>query len=422
MQAYRIKAVPGSELGTPAALSNPPPVPDKPSIAVLPFTNMSGDPEQDYFADGVVEEVIAALSRIRTLFVVARNSSFSYRGSPKDIRQIARELGVRYMLVGSVRKSGPRVRVTAELIDGSDGGHIWADRYDGGIDDIFDLQDRLTEAIVGAILPNIRATEIERARRKRPDSLDAYDCVMRAMPAVWLNEPETALQALELLERAMSLDPNYALAKSLASWCYSQQVTYLRSPDPQRTRERAIALAEEAARLDSDDPLVLTTLAAAYTLARRLDRAAPLMEKALRLDPNSAWAWQRSGWLHMYEGRAEIAIEHFNRGLRISPFDPINFNSYIGIGAAHFLARRYDEAVEWVSKGIRERPSAVWAHRTLAAALAQAGRLGEAREAAAVLLEAYPDFTIAKHRQSIPANEDYMTRHVEGLRMVGLPE
>ena len=246
------------------------PLPSKPSIAVLPFTNMSGDPEQEYLADGMVEEITAALSRIRSLFVIARNSGLSYKGTTKDVRQIAQELGVRYVLVGSVRKSGSRVRVTAELVDGSDGGHIWADRYDSQVEDIFDLQDRLTEAIIGAILPNIRATEIERARRKRPDSLDAYDCVMKAMPTVWSNDPETATQALELLERAMALDPDYALAKSMASWCHAQQAMYLRSSDPQRDRERALALAEEAARLDSNDPLVLTTLSAAYTLVWKL--------------------------------------------------------------------------------------------------------------------------------------------------------
>ena len=366
------------------------PLPDKPSLAVLPFTNLSGDPEQEYFADGMVEEITAALSRVRFLFVIARNSSLSYKGSGKDVRQVARELGVQYLLLGSVRKSGGRLRVTAELIDGSDGGHLWADRYDSGLEDIFDVQDRLTEAIVGAILPNLRATEIERARRKRPESLGAYDCVMRAMPAVWAHDPEMAVEALELLERAMSLDPNYALAKSLASWCHAQQVIYLRSSDPQRERDQALALAEAAARLDSNDPLVLTILSAAYTLSKRLDRALALIEKALRLDPNSAWAWQRSGWVRVHEGPAELAIEHFERGLRISPFDPINFNSYLGIGVAHFTAERYGEAVEWLRKGIEERPSAVWAYRLLAPAYALAGQLEEARRTAARIAHSVP--------------------------------
>lgn len=398
------------------------PLPNKPSIAVLPFTNMSGDPEQEYLADGMVEEITAALSRIRLLFVIARNSSLSYKGTKKDVRQIAQELGVRYVLVGSVRKSGPRVRVTAELVDGSDGGHIWADRYDSHVEDIFDLQDRLTEAIIGAILPNIRATEIERARRKRPDSLDAYDCVMKAMPTVWSNDPETATQALELLERAMAIAPDYALAKSMASWCHAQQVMYLRSSDPQRDRDRALSLAEEAARLDSNDPLVLTTLSAAYTLAGSLDRASTLIERALRLDPNSAWAWQRSGWIHAYKAEPELALDHFEHGLRISPFDPINFNSYIGMGVAHFAAARYEDAIEWLKKGLQERPSAVWAYRLLAPAYAQAGWMEDARRSANRLLQSYPDFTIARHYQNVIFHTDYMSRIIEGLRKAGVPE
>jgi adenylate cyclase len=315
------------------------------------------------------------------------------------------------------------VRVTAELVHGSDASHLWADRFEGEIEDIFDLQDRLTEAIVGAIQPSIRSSEIERARRKRPESLDAYDCVMRALPAVWSSDPATATQALELLERASALDPSYALAKSLASWCYAQQVMYLGSSDPPRDRERALALAEEAARLDSDDPLVLTTLSAAYTLVRKLDRAATLLDKALRLDPNSAWAWQRSGWLHVYKDQAEVALEHFQRGLRISPFDPINFNSYIGMGAVHFAGARYDDAVTWIEKGIQERPSAAWAYRLLTSAYALAGRLEDARRAASLLLQNYPDFTITRHVQNLVASSPrYMSRHIEGLRMAGVPE
>jgi adenylate cyclase len=398
------------------------PLPEKPSIAVLPFANLSNDRDQDFFSDGIVEEIIAALSRFRTLFVIARNSTFAYRGAAKDVRHIARELGVRYILEGSVRRSGRRVRVATELIDGADGSHIWADRFDSEADDIFDLQDRLTEAIVGAIQPSIRSSEIERAKRKRPDSLDAYDCVMRAMPTVWSHDPELALQALEHLERAMSLDPNYALAKSLASWCHAQQVIYLRSSDPSRDRELALTLAEQAARLDSNDPLVLTTLSAAYTLSGRLDRAATLIERALQLDPNSAWAWQRSGWIHVYKAQPELALDHFGRGLRISPFDPINFNSYIGTGMAHFAAGRYEDAIEWIEKGILERPSAIWAHRLLAPAYAQAGRLADARRSATRLLKSYPDFTIARHYQNFVSHSPYMNRIIEGLRLAGIPE
>ena len=205
-------------------------LPDKPSIAVLPFTNMSGDPEQDYFADGMVEEIIAALSRFRSLFVIARNSTFTYKGKAVDVRQVSRDLGVRYVLEGSVRKAGNRLRIIAQLIDASTGNHIWSERYDGDLADIFDLQDRVTEAIVGAIEPTITLSEIERAKRKRPDSLDAYDCVMRALPTVWSHDAEAIAEGLRLAEQAMVLDPTYALPKALAAWCYAQRVTYMRTP------------------------------------------------------------------------------------------------------------------------------------------------------------------------------------------------
>ena len=383
---------------------------------------MSGDPEQEYFADGIVEELISALSRVRSFFVIARNSSFTYKGRAVDVRVVGRELGVRYILEGSVRKGGNRIRITAQLLDATDGSHLWADHYDGELTDIFDLQDRITESIVGAIEPSIRSSEIERARRKRPDSLDAYDLVMRALPTVWSNDPEGAAQGLSLLERAIKLDPTYPLALALASWCHAQQVIYLRSRDSASDREKALDLAQRAARLDSNDPLVLTALSAAYTLVRKLDMAGPFLEKALLIDPNSAWAWQRSGWLNMYLGHSEAAIEHFERSLRLSPIDPINFNSCVGIGAAHVDAGRYDEAVKWIEKGLRERPDAVWAYRQLAAAYANAGRLQEARDAVATLLRTYPNVTISQLLALLPASPDYLSRYAEGLRKAGLPE
>ena len=297
-----------------------------------------------------------------------------------------------------------------------------ADRYDGELTHIFDLQDRITERIVGAIEPSIRSSEVERARRKRPDSLDAYDFVTRALPTVWSNEPDGAVKGLSLLEQAIKLDPTYPLALALASWCLTQQVIYLRSRDVASDREKALELARQAARLDSDDPLVLTALSAAYMLVRELDLAAPFLEKALLIDPNSAWAWQRSGWLHTYRSRSKTAIEHFERSLRLSPLDPINFNSYIGIGAAHAHAGRYEEAVTWIEKGLRERPDAVWAYRTLASAYANAGRLKEAREAATTLLRTYPNVTISQLLELFPSNPGYIPRYVEGLRKAGLPE
>src|SRR5262249_17509004 len=293
-----------------------------------------------------------------------------YKGKAIDVRQVGRELGVRYVLEGSVRKSGSRVRIAGQLIDATTGAHLWADRFDGALDDIFDLQDQVTTSVVGAIEPRLRQVEIEHAKCKRPESLDAYDCVMRAMPAVWSLDADERAEALALLERAMQIDPRYALAKALAAWCHAQNMCYHGALVPLQERSEAIRLAEAAARLDSDDPLVLTVLGAAYTLCAQLSLASPLIEKALLLNPNSAWSWQRSGWLNQCLERYDMSIEHFERSIRISPLDPFNFNAFIGIGASHFGAARYEECARWVQKGISARPSATFAYRILAPALA----------------------------------------------------
>jgi adenylate cyclase len=398
------------------------PLPDKPSIAVLPFTNMSGDPEQDYFADGIVEEIIAALSRFRSLFVIARNSTFTYKGKAVDVRQISRELGVRYVLEGSVRKGGNRLRIIAQLIDAATGNHIWSERYDGELADIFDLQDRVTEAIVGAIEPTITLSEIERAKRKRPDSLDAYDCVMRALPAVWSEDAETTAEGIRLTEQAAALDPAYALPKAIAAWCYAQRVTYMRTSRPAEDRAKAIKLAQEAASLDSSDPLVLTVLSGAYALIEKFDLGLAAIEKALVLDPNSAWAWLRSGWANHYVSNPDKAIEHFQRSMRLSPLDPMHFNALVGIGGAYFSKGEYDEAARWIEQALREKPSATWAYRLLTTTYANAGRLGEAKRAAAKLLDAFPGLTVSRALDAVPGNPELLARYAHGLREAGLPE
>jgi adenylate cyclase len=232
---------------------------------------MSGDPDQEFFADGIVEEIIAALSRVRSFFVIARNSTFAYKGRAVDVHQVSREVGVRYVLEGSVRKAGNRLRIVAQLIDATNGRHVWADRYNGELADIFDLQDRVTEAIVGAIEPTITLSEIERAKRKRAENLDAYECAMRALPAVWSQDPEVTAEGLQLAERATALDRNYPLPKALAAWCYAQNVAYMRTPNFAEDRAKALRLAQEAASLDSNDPLVLTILSAAYAVAGQFD-------------------------------------------------------------------------------------------------------------------------------------------------------
>ena len=365
VRAYRISAGP-----VPASAQTRPKqaLPEKPSLAVLPFQNMSGDPEQEYFADGIVAELTAALSRVRDFFVIARNSAFSYKGRSVPLQLVSRELGVRYLIEGSVRKAGQRVRITAQLIDGASGNHLWADRYDGAVSDIFDLQDQITASIVGAIQPSVRSAEIERSRRKRPESLDAYDLVLRAYPNVWSLERTANAEALKLLYQAMAIEPVYPLAVSLAAWCHAQQVVYNWTAEPAKARTEGMRLAQSAAAESGEDPTILTVLAAAYSIVRSHNIAARLLERALALDLNSAWAWNRSGWLHAYLDKPDTSIDHFERALRLSPFDPMNFNAYIGIGGAHLVAGRCADAVLWIEKGLIDRPGATWAYRELTAA------------------------------------------------------
>src|ERR1051325_4092241 len=320
-------------------------VPQKPSIAVLPFANMSGDAAQEYFSEGISEDIITNLSRNRAFFVISRSTSFTYTGPAVDVGKIGRELGVRYVIEGSVRKAGNRVRLTAQLIDAPSGNHIWADRYEGVLADIFDLQDRITESVVGAIAPSIRSAEIERSRRKRPESLDAYDFVLRAYPSVWSLERSANAEALSLLGQAIAIEPGYPLALALAAWCHAQQSVYNWAPEPEAARAKAMRLAQAAAAASGDDPTVLTMLGAAHTIVGNHAAGARFLERALTLDPNSAWAWNRSGWLKSYLNDPETAIEHFERALRLSPFDPMNFNAFLGIGGAHFVAGRYAETV-----------------------------------------------------------------------------
>jgi adenylate cyclase len=398
------------------------PLPEKPSIAVLAFQNMSGDPEQEYFADGMVEEITAALCRVRDFFVIARNSAFSYKGRAVPMQQVSRELGVRYLIEGSVRKAGNHVRVTAQLIDGTSDTHLWADKYDGAITDIFDLQDRITASVVGAIQPSVRSAEIERSRRKRPESLDAYDLVLRAYPNVWSLERAANAEALKLLYQATAIEPDYSLALSLTAWCHAQQVVYNWAVEPASARTEALRLAQMAATTSGEDPTILTVLGAAYAIVHKHSVAARLLEKALALDPNSAWAWNRSGWLQTYLGNPDISIDHFERALRLSPFDPLNFNAYIGIGGAHFAAGRYDEAALWIEKGLIDRPGATWAYRELVAAYTLLGRDSDARAGLLRLINDYPDLTVSKVLSALVYPQPMLDRIAEGLRKAGMAE
>ena len=399
-----------------------PALPDKPSIVVLPFENISAEPGQDYLADGIVEAITAALSRIRSFFVIARNSAFTYKGRATNARDIGRELGVAYLIEGSVQKGGNRLRITVQLVETETGAHVWASRYDGTVDDIFDLQDRITEQLAGAIQPSIRIAEVERARRKRPQDLGAYDYTMQAMPHVWALEKDEAAKALDLLDKALAIDPDYPLALSLAGWCHGQRSVYNFVEDISGSQAKARSMAERAAELGGDDPIILAVLGAVHTFTRNLGTARILLERAVTLDPNAAWAWQRLGWVENYSERPRDAIAHFERALRLSPLDPINFNNYVGFGSSYELLGEYDKAVEMYRRGLHERPNTRWLYRHLAGALSGAGRTLEAKAALVELLRSYPDFNIAKFRQAMVFAHDAVDRMAENLRRIGVPE
>jgi adenylate cyclase len=401
------------------------PLPDKPSLAVLPFTNMSDDQEQEYFVDGIVDELISSLSRVRSLFVISRNSTFAYKRRVVAPAQVSRELGVQYVLSGAVRRAGGRIRIIVHLIDAVTGGQLWSDRVEGEAEDVFDLQDRITERVVGALQPLIRSVEIERSRRKRPESLDAYDLVMRALPCVWTMDREGNSEALGFLERAIANDPNYAFAIALGAWCHAQRIPHLWTDQPLDERRLALQMAKAAFRLDSDDPVVLTVLARVHNAANEFAAAGPLVEKALRIDPNSSWAWQASGFVKTYLDRADEGIKDFERSIRLSPLDPLNYQARIGIGIAHFWAGRYEPAAHAVSAAISERPSATWAWRIVAAAYANLDRMAEAEAAFQRLVAADPKATLtAVAAGSTPsaASPRYKAALIGGLRKLGMPE
>jgi adenylate cyclase len=423
VRAYRIRVEGAGGSGglAPAPRAAPPlALPDKPSIAVLPFDNMSKDPEQEFFADGVVESITATLSRIRSFFVIARNSAFLYKGKAIDVQRVGRELGVRYVLEGSVQKAGNRLRITVQLIDAASGAHVWADRFDGSVEDVFDLQDKITGQVAGALQPSIRLAEVERARRKRPQDLGAYDYTMRAMPQVWALEKEASTAALELLGQALSIDPAYPLALSLAGWCHAQRSVYNWAEDSDASKKEALRHAEKAAELGGDDPLILAVLGAVHTFVRNLGTARLLLERAVQLDPNAAWAWSRLGWVENYSDHPERAIENFQRALRLSPLDPMNFNNTVGIGSAHEISGRYDEAFALYRRAHQERPHANWLLRHTVACLAGADRMEEAAAELERLYRFYPGITISKFREAMVFSPATMERITANLRKAGM--
>jgi len=393
-----------------------------PSLAVLPFVNMSPDPDQDYFADGMVEDMTTALSRIRSFFVVARNSSFTFKGRKIPAQEVGRQLGVRYIVEGSVQRAGKRVRITAQLVDADTGHHIWADRYDGEMSDVFDLQDRLVTSVVGAMSPSMLEAEIERARLKRPDSLQAYDLVLRAYPGWRSLEDPAHEEAITLFHKALELEPDYARAIALAAWAHGQRFGRVMRGDLEDNRRKAIELANVSLTLAPNDPGVL--VAAAHALIHGaypedLDRCEVILGKALTLDPNSASAWQRLGFLHVARSRPAEAIKAFERAILLSPLDPSQAYSRWGIGDAHFIAGRFHEALKYHRQCQAERPLDPGSNRRVCALLALVGEIEEAGRMTRILLADHPHFALERIAQAKPFESPHIEVYLEALRLAG---
>jgi adenylate cyclase len=406
---------PTSETARPLSL------PDKPSIAVLPFQNMSGDPEQEYFADGMVEELITALSRFKWLFVISRNSSFTFKGKAVDIKDIGHRLGVRYVLEGSVRKASGKVRIGGQLIDALTGTHIWADRFERDLTDIFALQDEVTVAVVSAIQPKLLQTEIRLAARRRPENLTAYDFYLQALQQYYLTTREGVAQAAKLAHRSLELDHRFGLAAALAAACHMQSVLDGFATHPQQEREDAVRLARMALSLDEGDPdtLVVAAVVSAFMVGD-CEAEIEMADRAVVLNPNSFLAWNGRGHVCRLAGLSEEAVRSFERAMRLSPIDPLMHSTLTGMSFSLVELGRFDEAIVTAKKALRHNPSYSVAYRCLASALAHLGRDIEAREAADRLLAGDPTFTIAAWISR--GGQSKTKLMMEGLRMAGLPE
>ena len=412
--------------GDPSAEATPraspaPALPDIPSVAVLPFSNLSDDPEQGYFADGVVDDIITGLSRIKWLFVIARNSSFTYRGRTVDVKRVGRELGVRYVLEGSVRKISDRVRINGQLVDTVTGVHVWAERYDRKFDDIFALQDEIAVSVVGAIEPSLRQAEVERVTRKRPDSLDAYDLVLRAQPDIYSGMPERSATALVLLERALVLDPAYALAHGFAAMGYHNR--FLRAGLREENRAASIHHARAAIASGQDDALALTFAGFSIGMdAHDRDAAFTAFEAALAISPSTALAYILGSVIFSWTGQAERAIDWAERGMRLSPFDPWAFAAFGSLALGHFLLGRYESAVQAAYRAVQSNTAHSINYVLLAAMLARVGRMEEAKAAAARVLELHPAFRYSRQFSGVDCAPQLAAALAEMLGTCGLPE
>lgn len=405
------------------SLTEPPPaISDRASLAVLPFANLSSDPEQEYFTDGIVEDIITALSRNRAFFVIARNSSFTYKGKRVDIKQVGRELGVRYVLEGSVRKFGGRVRVAGQLIEAASGHHLWADRFDGDMADIFELQDQIVTRVVGALTPQLEKAEIDRVKQGTTGDLAAYDLYLRGLASWnrWTKEGNS--KALQLFYAAIDKDPDYSSPYGLAASCY---LLAKASGWAWNFDEKEIArLVDRAADIGMDDPVALCW--AGHALAfffKDVDRALLLIDRALELDENLAVAWQRSGWVRGYSGDSEGAIDSLNKAIRLNPLDPCMFLTQSAMAFAHFIAGRDDEAADWAATALRVKPNWPPALRVAIASNAMRGRLDEAGRAMKLLLQVDPGLTIETICEFYPLRREADRRRlILALRKAGMPQ
>jgi adenylate cyclase len=419
VRVYRVVLSPGGEPGQPSGGAPTPSLPDKPSIVVLAFQNMSGDPEQEYFADGIAEDVITDLSKVSGLFVIARNSAFAYRGKAVNLQEVSRELGVRYVLEGSVRKAGNRVRITAQLIDGASGGHVWAERYDRELTDIFEVQDQVTREIVGALKVHLTADEQRRLEKQGTDSVEAYDWFLRGRELIWPHTREGLVQARPFLERASALDPNFALPLAYLAFAHVQEYINRWSADPERSLQTAASLAARAVELDGAEPHAHFCRSIVHIWQKQIDRAIADARRAVALDPNFADAYAALGVALHYAGRAAESLEQFERTTRLNPhFPPIVL---FFMAQDHFALERYQEAARLLERRLARQSQSDTSHVLLAACYGHLGRAEEARAEWREALRINPDYSIEHRRQILPyKNPADFERIVEGLRKAGI--
>ncbi len=392
---------------------------DRPSIAVLPFTNIGSDPEQEYFADGISEDIITGLSKLRWFFVIARNSSFAYKGKAVDVKRAARELGVRYVLEGSVRKGGNRLRITAQLIDASTGNHIWADRYDGELTDIFDLQDEITRKVVAAIEPKLLEAEAMRSHSRSPQDIGGWDLVMRANSIFWRMTRADVESAIAILRTAVDRHPDYAPAQSMLAFALQFGAIPIGTFRSQDAKE-ALELASRATEIDENDPWAHLALGWAALQQRQTDLAVEQYQRAIAINPNFAAAYGHLGAALALDGQCGKAIEHLEQAVRMSPHDPQMFFFDANLAIAHYLSGRYQDGVAFGRKAVQQRAGFSGGHRIYAASLAQAGQVEEARAVLDQLKKLQPDISIAWIEENSPYRREPMAKIVAGLKKAGL--